>query len=181
MNPKHCSVPRCFEKIYKFYSFPTLTHIILNKSTKFSAYQLLYNVLSDHKDWTQRETKMSIFSNFVSSDVPKPRPLSLPHIATMFNFVESYRFVINPLTINQNFISISFFVKLLQKTFGGIHSTPLGRARVNIRAVCHLEQQRLDTLRHFSVALDIVIIYYAHFYYLIEKKNLPSLLLLYNF
>ena len=42
----------------------------------------------------------------------------------MFNFVEIYRFVINPLRISQNFILISFFVKkLLQKT--------LGRARVN--------------------------------------------------
>ena len=41
------------------------------------------------------------------------------------NFVEIYRFVINPLTINQNFISISFFVqkRIAKKTFGGGLST----------------------------------------------------------
>ena len=34
---------------------------------------------------------------------------------------------------------------------------------INIRAVCYLEQQRLDTLCHFSVALDIVRSYHVHF------------------
>ena len=51
----------------------------------------------------------------------------------MFNFVEIYRFVVNPLTIRPHFIWISFFVqKLLQKkNLWVVHSTPLGRARVN--------------------------------------------------
>ena len=34
---------------------------------------------------------------------------------------------------------------------------------VNIRAVCYLEQQRLDRLCHSSAALDIVRSYYVHF------------------
>ena len=53
----------------------------------------------------------------------------------IFNFVEVYGFVVNPLTISQNFISISFFVKdLLQQAFGkegGSLTSPLRRARVN--------------------------------------------------
>ena len=65
---------------------------------------------------------MSIFSNFVNSDV-----------RIMFNFVEIYRFVTNPLTISQNFTSISFFVKkLLQKTFGGFTQPPLGERGLTI-------------------------------------------------
>ena len=55
---------------------------------------------------------MSIFSNFFNSKVPKIGP----HIGTMFDFVEICRFIVNPSTISQNFISISFFIKkLLQK------------------------------------------------------------------
>ena len=74
---------------------------------------------------------MSIFSDFFNSNVPKIDPLSLPHIGTMFKFVEIYRFVVNPLTISQNFVSISFFVKkLMQNSLWGGHSTPFGRARV---------------------------------------------------
>ena len=70
---------------------------------------------------------MSIFSDFVNSDVP--------HIGTMFSFEEIHRFVINSLTISQNFISISFFVqKLLQKTFGGGSlNPPSWRVRVNFK------------------------------------------------
>ena len=41
----------------------------------------------------------------------------------------------------------------------------------NIRAVCYLEQQRLDMLCHFSVALDIAKNVYVYFYNLIEKKT----------
>ena len=37
--------------------------------------------------------------------------------------------------------------------------------------VFYLEQQRLDTLCHFSLAFDVVIIYYVHFYYLSDRKN----------
>ena len=69
---------------------------------------------------------MLIFSDFVNSDVPEidPSP-SLLHIGTMFNFLEIYRFVINPLTISQNFISISFFVqKLLQTILWGFTQPP---------------------------------------------------------
>ena len=69
---------------------------------------------------------MSIFSDF-SIPVSLNKPLSLPYIGTMFNFVEIYRFVINPLTISQNLISISFLAeKLLQKTFEGSLKPPLG-------------------------------------------------------
>ena len=68
---------------------------------------------------------MSIFSNFVNSEVPKIDPLSLPHIGTMFSFVETSRFVFNPLTVIQNFILVSFFViKLLQKNFWGFTQPP---------------------------------------------------------
>ena len=43
----------------------------------------------------------------------------------MFSFVKICRFVVSPLTISQNFISITFLVKkLLQKTFGEVHSIP---------------------------------------------------------
>ena len=49
----------------------------------------------------------------------------------MFNFVEIYRFVVNPLTISQKFISISCFIKkLLQKRFGGVTQPLLAWARV---------------------------------------------------
>ena len=41
----------------------------------------------------------------------------------------------------------------------------------NIRAVSYLEQQRLDTLCHFSAALDIAISFHVHFYNLIEIEN----------
>ena len=76
---------------------------------------------------------MSIFSNFVNSDVPKIDPALPPHVGTMFNFVEIYRFSVNSLTISQNFIYISFLVKkLLQKTFGGSLNPPLWWAKVNI-------------------------------------------------
>ena len=76
----------------------------------------------------QIETKMSIFSNFFNSNVPKIDPSLLPHIGTMFNFVEIYRFVVNPLMISQNFISISYFIKkLLQKSLWRVHSTMGGR------------------------------------------------------
>ena len=41
-----------------------------------------------------------------------------PHVGTMFNFVETYRFAVSPLTISENFILITFFVeKVLAKTF----------------------------------------------------------------
>ena len=67
---------------------------------------------------------MSILSNSVNFYVSKIDPLSSPYIGTILNFVKIYRVVINPLTISQNFISISFFVKkLLQKALGGVHST----------------------------------------------------------
>ena len=55
---------------------------------------------------------MSILSDFVNFNVP--------HILTMFNFVEMFRSVVNPLTTGQNFVSISFFVKKLsQKNLWG--------------------------------------------------------------
>ena len=77
--------------------------------------------------------KMSIFSNFFNSDVPKIDSFSLPHSETLSNFVEIYRFFINPLTISQNFILIQFFVKkLLKRKPLGVHSTPLGWVRVKI-------------------------------------------------
>ena len=73
------------------------------------------------------ETKMSIFSDFFNSEVPRmdPLPPSYRDTGKMFSFVKIYRFFVGPLTISQNFISISFLVKTLsQKTFGEVHSFP---------------------------------------------------------
>ena len=60
-----------------------------------------------------------------------------------------------------------------------VHSVSMEMSRrsvfCNIRAVCYLEQQRLDTLCHFSTALDIAISFYVYFYKLIGKKGLCSI------
>ena len=61
---------------------------------------------------------MSIFSDFFLIQMSQQKthlPPSLPHIGTMFSFVEIYRFVVNPLIISQNFIWISFLLKVITK------------------------------------------------------------------
>ena len=46
--------------------------------------------------------------------------------------------------------------QFIHKTWDGVWVvTPIS----SIRVVCYLEKHRLDTLCHFSVALDIVMIY----------------------
>ena len=72
---------------------------------------------------------MSIFSDFFNSNVRKidPSPSSYR------NIVQFYKILFNPLTISQNFLSISFFVKkVLQKPLGVFTQPPVGWARVKM-------------------------------------------------
>ena len=92
---------------------------------------------------------MSIFSIFVNSNVPKIDPLPPLHVGTMFSFVGIYRFLINPLTISQNFILISFFVKKSRlKNLWGVHSTPHIWARVKkmFSAIFDTNQRKDDVI-----------------------------------
>ena len=60
---------------------------------------------------------MSIFSDFVNSDVPKIDPLSLSLIGTMFNFVEIYRYKFH--------FDIVFRSKVIAKNLQGLTQSPL--------------------------------------------------------
>ena len=86
----------------------------------------------------------------------------------MFNFVEIYRSVVYPLTVSQNFISMSCFVeKLMRKNLGGFTPTPPppppggGRLRSDTRvSVNYSRTQRIIAISNgFSFPFDLICLY----------------------
>ena len=92
-------------------------------------------------EFLQRETKMSIFSDFLIQMSLKYTQLP-SHIGKMFRFLEIYRFAVNPLTINQNVISMSFLLlKSYCKNSWGFTQTPPPPGRARVKAEPYFLQQ----------------------------------------